>query len=250
MSTWVFLRGLMREQRHWGSFPDAFRHSMPDARIVMSDLPGNGVRYADASPDNIAGMLRVCRADLHARGLRGPYRLFALSLGAMLATAWCTAYPEEISAAVLVNTSMRPHGRFYQRLRWQNYGAFAALAVAGNAPRQESTILRLTSNCHGGDAGLLADWIGYQRQHPVRRANALRQLLAAARFRAPSGAPAVPLLLLASRADRLVDCSCSVRLAQAWDAELHLHPDAGHDLPLDDPAWVARTVQNWLARLG
>jgi pimeloyl-ACP methyl ester carboxylesterase len=250
MSNWIFLRGLMRERRHWGSFPDAFRQAMPDARIVMLDLPGNGERHADSSPVRVAEMLRACRADLHARGLHGPYRLFALSLGAMLATAWCTAYPDEISAAVQVNTSMRPHGRFYQRLRWQNYGAFAALAVAGNVLRQESTILRLTSNRHGGDAGLLADWIGYQRQHPVRRANALRQLLAAARFHAPAGAPAVPLLLLASRGDRLVDCSCSVRLAQAWHAELRLHPDAGHDLPLDDPDWVARTVQSWLGRQG
>jgi len=49
--------------------------------------------------------------------------------------------------------------------------------------------------------------------------------------------------------DRLVDARCSERLAQAWQVELHTHPDAGHDLPLDDGEWVARQVAQWTAGL-
>jgi predicted alpha/beta hydrolase family esterase len=53
--------------------------------------------------------------------------------------------------------------------------------------------------------------------------------------------------VLVSAADGLVDPRCSQRLAQAWGAPMRKHPTAGHDLPLDDGAWVAREVAAWLA---
>jgi predicted alpha/beta hydrolase family esterase len=75
-------------------------------------------------------------------------------------------------------------------------------------------------------------------------------LLAAARYRAPRQAPGLPILLLASQHDKLVDSRCSQALAEAWGSLLMSHPDAGHDLPLDDPHWVAHTVQHWLKASG
>ncbi len=246
MAAWIFLRGLVREQRHWGEFPAAFRRAVPDADIVMPDLPGNGSARLAASPASVAAMVEACRAGLRARGLHGPYRLLALSLGAMVAAEWCARYPEEVAGAVLVNTSMRPFSRFHQRLRWQNYPAIAAAAFSGAA--RERIILRLTSNRHGADQALAAAWSAIAREAPVARRNALRQLWAAARYHAPAAPPPVPLLVLASRGDRLVDPACSQRLAQAWQAPLRLHPDAGHDLPLDDGDWVAQAVAAWLAQ--
>jgi pimeloyl-ACP methyl ester carboxylesterase len=29
---------------------------------------------------------------------------------------------------------------------------------------------------------------------------------------------------------------------------MKLHPDAGHDLPLDDPEWIIQQIRNWLPR--
>jgi predicted alpha/beta hydrolase family esterase len=55
----------------------------------------------------------------------------------------------------------------------------------------------------------------------------------------------VPLLLLASQRDGLVDSRCTARLAQRWHAALAKHERAGHDLPLDDGAWVAEQVGRW-----
>ena len=81
-------------------------------------------------------------------------------------------------------------------------------------------------------------------------ANAVRQLWAAARFSTPREAPRLPLLVLVSAADGLVDPRCSQRLALAWGAELRTHPTAGHDLPLDDGAWVVREVGAWIAAPG
>ncbi len=245
MSTWVLLRGLMREQRHWGDFPARFGAALPGALLCTPDFPGNGERHAEASCTSVAAMVDACRADLLARGVHGPYHLLALSLGAMAALDWSARYPGEIAACILINTSMRPFSPFYRRLRWQNYPALLRMALGGRAGR-EAVLLRLTSNRHGADEALLARWMGYQATCPVSRRNALRQLLAAARFRAPAAPPAVPLLVLCSPRDRLVDARCSLQLADAWAAPCLRHPEAGHDLPLDDGAWVAARIKDWL----
>lgn len=250
MSTWVFLRGLMREARHWGSFPAVFHDFVPDARVLTLDLPGNGSLHDRASPLRVEDMAEYCRSSLSAQGLAPPYQVLALSLGAMVAVAWSARYPEEVTAGVLINTSLRPFSPFFRRLRPGNYPALLALMLAPrDAERQERRILRLTS-CHGAaQPDVLAAWSEYARQYPVRRRNALRQMLAAVRYRAPARNPLRNLLLLAAAQDRLVDARCSQRLADGWHVPLAVHPDAGHDLPLDDGAWVARQVRDWLAAI-
>jgi len=249
MRTWILLRGLMREQRHWGRFPGQLARALPGATIITPDLPGNGVHHAVISPTSVAEMVEACRAELRARGVWAPYSLLALSLGGMVAVEWASRYPHEIDRAVLINTSMRPFSRFHQRLRWRNYGAIVHMLADGSVEAQERLILRLTSR-HGDNAereGLLRRWLGYQHEFPVSRCNALRQLVAAARFRAPAARPALPLLVLSSSGDQLVDPRCSQQLAQAWRAEHRIHPNAGHDLPLDDGEWVAQRVAAWIA---
>jgi pimeloyl-ACP methyl ester carboxylesterase len=91
--------------------------------------------------------------------------------------------------------------------------------------------------------GALPTWAALARERPVRPANALRQLAAAARYSASPMRPATPTLVLTSARDRLVDSSCSRKLAQAWQAGLAVHPSAGHDLPLDDPDWLITEVK-------
>ena len=76
----------------------------------------------------------------------------------------------------------------------------------------------------------------------------LRQLAAAARYAPPAKPPATPLLLLASAGDSLVSPHCSERLAEQWKLALRLHPNAGHDLPLDDPDWVVEQIVGWSRR--
>jgi pimeloyl-ACP methyl ester carboxylesterase len=249
MSSWVLLRGLMREQRHWGRFPGELAGVLPpDAQIITPDLPGNGRHHALHSAMTVAGMVEFCRADLRARGVPAPWSLLALSLGGMVAVEWASRYPQELARCVLINTSMRPYSRFHQRLRWQNYPAILRQLLCGGMASQERLILRLTSR--EGDAEQRADllqrWQDYQREYPVTRANALRQLWAAARFRAPAERPRVPLLILSSAGDQLVDPACSANLARAWQAPHAVHPGAGHDLPLDDGAWVAGQVGEWI----
>jgi hypothetical protein len=37
-----------------------------------------------------------------------------------------------------------------------------------------------------------------------------------------------------------------MQLAQRWGSALALHPQAGHDLPLDDAPWLVERVADWL----
>ncbi len=245
MRTWVFLRGLTREARHWGAFPEVFRDAMPDARILALDLPGNGRLNGATSPPTVEALAAHVRGEVLRRGATPPYYLLGLSLGAMTAVAWAAAHPREIGACVLINTSLRPFSPFYRRLRPASYPALLRVILAGSdGLRAERTVFRLTSRM--ADEGVVPDWVRYRAEHPVSAANAFRQLAAASRFRAPETAPGVPLLLLCGARDALVSPRASHDIAAPWGCRLVEHPLAGHDLPLDDPRWVACRVRDWL----
>jgi len=245
VTTWLLFRGLTRESRHWGDFPEIFQAACPEAEILCLDLPGNGVLYRQDSPADVLAMAEYCRAELRQRGIAGPVHLLAMSLGAMVAVAWAARYPEEIAGAVLINTSLRPFSPFYQRLRPRSYGRLLRFLWPGDSTAAaEVRILRLTSN-RAAAPELVAAWAAYRREQPVALANALRQLLAAVRYRAPVAAPAIPLLVLASRGDQLVNPDCSRRLARLWQTAFAEHANAGHDIPLDDGPWVAEQIGAW-----
>jgi len=243
---WILLRGLTRESRHWGGFAGQLQQAFPDMQVLALDLAGNGRLNQQPSPSHVAHMVQDCRSQLADQGVAPPYRLLAMSLGAMVAVAWSHAWPDEVAAQVLINTSMRPFNPFYQRLQSANYSTLLQLIFSNATPDAwERAILRMTSN--RGDASVLPLWLQLRRANPVSSLNALRQLLAAARFKAPLTAPAPATLLLASERDQLVSVQCSVALAQQWQCPLRLHPRAGHDIPLDDAAWVIEQVQQWSA---
>ncbi len=247
---WILLRGLIRDSRHWGSFPQQLQARFPDDRIELLDLPGNGTRYQEQSPARVSEMAGYCRAALRERGLAPPHHIVAMSLGAMVTVDWMTRHPEEIGAAVLINTSLRPFSAFYERLRPVAWWPLLRLLLANPDERTiERTILDLTSRHHERTAAAVEDWVNWRRSHPVSRANALRQLIAAARFRAPPTAPAVPMLILSSGQDGLVDPRCSRKLADTWACPLAEHPTAGHDLPLDDGDWVVEQIAQWTQRV-
>jgi pimeloyl-ACP methyl ester carboxylesterase len=247
MSNWIFLRGLTRERRHWGDFPEVFRATIADAEVITLDLPGNGRLNRMESPSGVEEMADYCHAEMLARGLKPPFFLLAMSLGAMVAVAWALRHGEDIRGCVLINTSLRPVSPFHQRLRPGNYPVLLKRVLFGGSPAEwEATILALTSNLANDRAAILDAWVALRRECPVTRRNALRQLWAASRYRADTR-PATRLLILASAQDRLVDPRCSRQLALHWGSAFAEHPGAGHDIPLDDGAWVARRVRDWLA---
>ncbi|MDR6534606.1 alpha/beta hydrolase [Variovorax soli] len=249
MNTWVLMRGLTRESAHWGSFAGHLQERLPAARIVALDLPGNGRLNGSQSPLRIEAAAQACREQLVALDIEPPYHLLAMSLGAMVAVEWASRHPRELAGCALINTSLRPFSPWWQRLRPATYPALLGLLLARRSARErEETILRLTTRHPEGGTRVLDDWTTIREVRPVSPSNALRQVVAAVRYRAPAQAPRVPLLVLASARDGLVNPDCSRRLARQWHADIVEHPTAGHDLPLDDGDWVARQITRWAAR--
>jgi len=245
MPAWVFIRGLVRERRHWGAFIATYEALVPGSQVHAIDLPGNGMLNQQRSPATIDAMVESCRAQLVASGLHPPYSVLAVSMGAMVAVHWSQKYPDEVVRQVLINTSMRPFSRFYRRLRPANYAAIASLILTrASAHRWEQAILQMTSNLAPPD--VINQWVSLRLERPVSLPNALRQLWAAARYSAGTRRPHAPTLVLASQRDALVSVQCSISLAAAWNVPLHIHALAGHDLALDDGAWVAKQVAQWL----
>ncbi|GAA5175215.1 alpha/beta hydrolase [Niveibacterium umoris] len=243
---WILLRGLTREQGHWGCFPERLQAAQAGCAVHCIDLPGNGVLNHVASPTRVEVMVDAARAELMRQGIAPPYRIVAMSLGAMLTVCWAHAHPLEIERAVLINTSLRPFSPFWQRLRPRNYAALLRLAVfGGSAAAWERTIFRATTRCVSDETACINEWIATRQARPVSRRNALCQLLAAMRYRAPLAPPRVPLLILSGARDALVDPRCSAQLAARWGAPLVTHPAAGHDLPRDDGDWVIAQIRRW-----
>ncbi|MDP3754622.1 alpha/beta fold hydrolase [Polaromonas sp.] len=246
--SWVLLRGLTREARHWGGLPQQLAGLPGAGQVVTLDLPGNGVFHRQLSPASVRGIMALARHQLQAQGVAPPWNLLAMSLGGMVATDWAQQHPQEVHRLVLINTSMRPFSPVTERLRPGNWPALALLAARWhNADPTERTIHRLTCNNTSSREADIAAWVHIRQTAPVSPGNAWRQLLAAAQFSSGPQAPHCPTLVLSSSADRLVNPRCSHRVADAWQAPHHSHPWAGHDLPHDDAGWVCRQLARWLA---
>ena len=100
MNSWILLRGLLRETRHWGDFPARLQAALPGDRVVAIDLPGNGEALPAAQP--AAGWRKWCSsaaAQLALHGEPGPFNLLALSLGGMVACDWARSHPAKSTAA-------------------------------------------------------------------------------------------------------------------------------------------------------
>jgi pimeloyl-ACP methyl ester carboxylesterase len=245
--SWILLRGLTREARHWGAFTARFAWQCGHEEVVPLDLPGNGQFHLQTSPAHVRETVEFLRLQLRLKALPPPYKLLAMSLGGMVATDWAQRYPHEVTRLVLINTSMRPFSRAPQRLRLTNWLQLILLAAGWrDADYAERVIHQITCNAVIDRDSDLAAWLQIRKTAPVGAANAARQLLAAARFSCAPAAPACRVLVLSSSADHLVNPRCSTQLAAAWQARHHQHTWAGHDLAHDDAAWICQKIADWL----
>lgn len=248
-TTWILLRGLVREQAHWDCFPDCLADVLGAGhRIVCLDLPGNGAQHTQRSPMRVAGMVADARAQLARRGIQGPVWLVALSLGGMVAVEWLRRHPEQVRGAALINSSAARFSPFWQRLRPANYGRILFTGWLGrDRLRRERMILEITTNQLSADRKeqLARRFVAVDQARPVSAANTFRQLWAALRFRAPATLPERAVLIINGDGDRLVNPACSHALADAWQRPLAVHAEGGHDLSLDAPDWLAATLAQW-----
>ena len=246
---WILLRGLARESAHWGAFVPLLQSTFPEAQITLLDLPGTGCFHQETSPGTIKAITNRVRHHAFDNGfIQQPVTVLALSLGAMVGWEWMRSYPEDICGAALMNTSFADLSPFYQRLRWQSYRDFVALTMTHDVHNRELRILQLVSNRRDQNEQITQAWEKIQNERPISLKNSFRQIIAAATYRPGDIKPKQPVLLLNGQGDRLVAPACSEAINKKWNLELRRHPWAGHDLTLDDGAWVALQLKDWVAQ--
>lgn len=242
---WILLRGLAREQSHWGKFPQMLADAFPGQQFHPVDLPGTGVHFHDPCPESITAIREKVRDSV--KHIPGPYSLLALSMGGMVALDWAQHAAEgEIQNLVLINSSSG-FSPLWHRIKPVAWPRIVRLLSRRELFDREADILRLSCN-RPVSLETIKHWYSIQRQRPVSYRNALAQLRAAASFELQPERPLPDGLLLASEKDRIVHWKCSKAFEQRWQWTLKVHPSAGHDLPLDDPEWIIRQLDGWLSR--
>ncbi|MFT5879360.1 MAG: pimeloyl-ACP methyl ester carboxylesterase [Moritella sp.] len=247
--TWLLVRGLCRQQQHWGQFPYMFAEQLK-CNVICCDIAGTGSEWQTTSPYSITAIMLQLRERFYNQhaGIKRPIHLLGISMGGMICTEWARQFPKEIDAMVFMNTSFKNFSPIHHRIKLNKLFTLIRVLLS-SAQQQEQIILQLTSQYHKEDQQILQQWVDYARQQPITSTNALRQLYAASRFSAPKQPPINNILLLTSQQDQLVNPSCSTSIAQQWQCAIHYHPHAGHDLPLDDSLWICQQVTTWLQSL-
>ncbi|MBU6152908.1 MAG: alpha/beta hydrolase [Bdellovibrionales bacterium] len=247
---WLILRGLVREQRHWGEFPNHLRDSLrerdPSVEIHMLDFPGFGTESDRQSPftiDEIVDDVRFRWKNVKCDPEETCY-LLAVSLGGMVAMNWVSRYPDDFHGLALINSSATGLSPVTKRLKPRNYSRILSLFASRDVKTRERKILEMTTNLNGKSLEFLAQkHAGFAEK--VRKKDALAQIVSALRFRAPSEI-LVPLMVLGAKGDQLVDVSCSEQIAKKYGGQLELHETANHDLATDDSAWVVNKLKEWI----
>jgi hypothetical protein len=147
---------------------------------------------------------------------------------------------------VIVNASSRLST---PRARLRPMAAFELVraALSPDAMSRERRVLAVTSALPALEREpyvcVAAEFV---RDAPVSCASVLAQLVAAGRFSPPAPAMlSARLQFVCARNDALVSARCTRDLAAWYGAESVEHPWAGHDLPLDDPAWLCDRIEEF-----
>lgn len=243
------IRGLIREQGHWGNFIDHLKSTFPDSKITMIEIPGAGIYFKDSSPTSVRGIVKRMRQDfLKSRLPDEESHLIAISLGGMISVEWMRNYPNDFKQATLINTSLGGVSPLFERMYPKAFLYLLKVPFLKGRSK-ESHILKLVSNHDNVFDTTLDLWTEIQDKHPVSLDNTLRQLFAGAMFSGKNFTPPIPVSIIASTKDRLVNVNCSRTLAKKWKAPIIEHPTGGHDLSVDDPAWIAQEIKNSIAVL-
>lgn len=232
---WLLLRGLAREQKHWLGFA-ALLESQGDT-VLSLDLPGVGTESAKKCPITISGNTDDIRERwLNMKGPDEEWGVLGISMGGMVALDWAYRFPYDFNRIVVVNSSSKDTGPVWQRFTVYGMYQYIRTLTQKDPRKREVELLKMISNLKVADDDTINAMVEIATASKITAAQAGRQLIASSQFMLPPKIK-IPVLVLASLKDNLVDVRCSRLMADRLGAQIKFHPAAGHDLALDDPEW-------------
>lgn len=236
---YVFIRGLARNKYHWYGFEKLFAHN---SDIIMLDIPGNGEFNKLDSKITIEENTEILREQFLKLKKNGPYTLIGISLGGMIAIDWLNRFESDFERIIVINTSAKNLARPWQRFNLKMAIAIPMLLFSSDKVI-ESNILKQTLNKKKIDFELLHSALNL-RQFKTTKINFFKQLFSASKFIFPLNLNAEKLIVVYSENDRLVSSLSSKKIIELTNCRGIVHPSAGHDLPLDDAAWLFKTISD------
>ncbi len=233
---WLLLRGLAREQKHWLGF--AAQLEQKGETVLLLDLPGVGTESSKKCPISISGNTDDVRERfLKIKGDSDEiWGILGVSMGGMVALDWAYRFPYDFNRIAVVNSSSKDTGPVWQRFTIFGLYQYIRTLAQKNPRKREMEILKMISNLKSSDEATITAMVDIATASRITATQAGRQLIASSQFMLPPKIK-IPVLLMASLKDNLVDVRCSRLMADRLGAQIKFHPTAGHDLALDDPEW-------------
>lgn len=247
MKNIVLLRGLVRESRHWGDFPHKLKNELKEYEILTPEIQGVGQYTNIDSPDNLIDMIEFMREQIKGK-LNQDTIIIAISLGGMIAKQWSEKYPNDFKKMILINTSFKGLNPIFHRLKPNAILQFLNIAITPHIGMRERKILNLISNVEEKRQENHHNWVEIQKESPVSHKSFINQIKAALKFKPSETPPELDSLIIAAKKDRLCHYNCSTTLSKKWNIPLKLHQTAGHDLPMDDPTWLIKTIKEFIKK--
>ena len=242
------LRGIGRESGHWGNaFMNRIYKHYPHANIHLLDLPGSGQYYQHKGFSSIEKTATFMHQEKERQAIpeSGKHILLATSLAGIVAVEWHRQYPQDFDGLVLVGSSFKKVCPSNKRVKREAKDDFVKIFFTADPQKREKAFIEINSNFHADNDSLLEKWVAIQAEHPVKKNTLLKQTIAGAMYQTPEHVPPIPVLLIGSEGDRILDPECLCNVQKYLHADLVLHDSAGHGVPLDAPVWLADQLSSW-----
>lgn len=245
------LIGLTKESEHWDEeFVSEIKNHFQSENIVRIDLPGSGVRLKEKSPLSIEEIVRSTRSYYSDKFEEGSQRIIiSISMGGMVGSKWCHLYPDDFSHFVIMNSSFKNFSGLTQRVQPKAMLEFLKIFATKDHQEREKKIIELCSNREEKHKKILERWIEIAQERAMSQENMARQTFAAAKYKMDFKLPQKVLVVVAKH-DRLAHYSCSLKLNDFWDKDLHVidDPKVGHAIHIDASMQVPKIIKEWFLK--
>ncbi len=237
------IRGLARESAHWGSFAKKLEKLDCVGAVIGLDLLGAGQFYKLTSPISIRENAEFLLSQI-PKDNNHPKVLLSVSLGSMVAIEMAQLQPHLFAKVFVTNTSFSNLSPIHHRLQLDAFKHFYNIGKAKSLEERELEVLRMVSRNQKHHPEICKKWVEIAEARPMPLKNFFRQLIAAGTYKIADHPPDIPIVVMRSMGDEMVDPSCSQKLANHWNLPIHTHPSSGHDIFIDDPDWVIDVIQS------